>query len=191
MRKQTRSAAVVVTVLLGASSLAATLLHPALAQENQDRTDSAEYTDSRADYWAAREAWAAKKAAQEAGEEVPDEGTAPVAETVAAPPSGGGESSSGAGGGDAVAPAPVPDGYPTNAQLYQLRMCESTDNYWANTGNGYYGAYQFSPITWWWLGYTGYPHDAPAWQQDEAVRYLYSLMGWSPWPACSQYLGFA
>lgn len=186
MRKQRLSAAVAITVLLGASSLAATLLHPALAQENQDRTDSAEYTESRADYWAAREAWAAKKAAQQAGEDVPEESAA-VVPTAEAAASGGGESSSGGGGSE----APVSDGYPTNAQLYQLRVCESTDNYGANTGNGYYGAYQFSPVTWWWLGYTGYPHEAPAWQQDEAVRYLYSLMGWSPWPACSQYLGFA
>lgn len=172
MRKQTRSAAVLLSALLGATSLN----HPALAQENQDRTDSAEYTESRADYWAAREAWAAKKAAQEAGEDVPGEPElleAAEAAPVAAAPA-----------------ASAPDGYPTNAQLYALRMCESTDDYGINTGNGYYGAYQFSPVTWWWLGYTGYPHDAAPWVQDEAARYLWSLMGWSPWPSCARYLGF-
>jgi resuscitation-promoting factor RpfA len=72
----------------------------------------------------------------------------------------------------------------------RLRICESGGNYAINTGNGYYGAYQFSPITWWWIGYSGYPHQAAPWVQDEAARYLYSLMGWTPWPACSRYLGF-
>jgi uncharacterized protein YabE (DUF348 family) len=32
--------------------------------------------------------------------------------------------------------------------LYKLRMCETHDNYQANTGNGYYGAYQFLISTW-------------------------------------------
>lgn len=32
--------------------------------------------------------------------------------------------------------------------LYKLRMCESRGNYQTNTGNGYYGAYQFSQSTW-------------------------------------------
>lgn len=32
--------------------------------------------------------------------------------------------------------------------LYKLRMCESGGNYQINTGNGYYGAYQFSQSTW-------------------------------------------
>jgi len=178
MRKQSRSAAVLLTALLGAGSLSTTMVHPVLAQENEDRTDSAQYTESRADYWAAREAWAAKKAAQQAGEDVPDEPAAPVLqapEQQTAP---------------VATPAPAPEGYPTNAQLYSLRVCESGDDYSINTGNGYYGAYQFSPITWWWLGYAGYPHDAAPWVQDEAARYLWSLMGWSPWPACARYLGF-
>jgi resuscitation-promoting factor RpfB len=32
--------------------------------------------------------------------------------------------------------------------LYKLRQCESGGNYQTNTGNGYYGAYQFSQSTW-------------------------------------------
>ena len=86
MRTQLRSAAVVLTVLLGTS----TLLAPAIAQENEDRTDSAQYTESRADYWAAREAWAAKKAAQQAARDggggEPEEGEIP---TLTAPAAGG------------------------------------------------------------------------------------------------------
>jgi resuscitation-promoting factor RpfB len=39
--------------------------------------------------------------------------------------------------------------------LYKLRMCESGGNYQDNTGNGFYGAYQFSGSTWnkWNTGY--------------------------------------
>ena len=33
-------------------------------------------------------------------------------------------------------------------QLAQLRMCESSGNYAINTGNGFYGAYQFDLGTW-------------------------------------------
>ena len=32
---------------------------------------------------------------------------------------------------------------PSADDWYQLRMCESTNRYDINTGNGYYGAYQF------------------------------------------------
>lgn len=32
--------------------------------------------------------------------------------------------------------------------LYKLRMCESGGNYQTNTGNGFYGAYQFMQSTW-------------------------------------------
>jgi uncharacterized protein YabE (DUF348 family) len=35
-----------------------------------------------------------------------------------------------------------------NEWLSALRMCETHGNYTTNTGNGYYGAYQFMPSTW-------------------------------------------
>ncbi|MGH9222377.1 MAG: transglycosylase family protein [Acidimicrobiales bacterium] len=181
MRKQSRSATLVVAAMVGAGSLLAQLGGGA-ASANEDRTDSETYTESRADYWAARAAYAAKKAAREAAKAAGVEYVAPDEE--------GGGAGKQAQAVAAAAPVALVDGYPTNAQLAALRMCESTDNYSANTGNGYYGAYQFSPITWWWLGYTGYPHQASPAVQDEAARYLYSIFGWTPWPACSWYLGF-
>lgn len=54
--------------------------------------------------------------------------------------------------------------------LYQLRMCETRGNYQTNTGNGYYGAYQFAAATWRSLN-TGYEyaHLAPPSVQDRAV----------------------
>jgi hypothetical protein len=71
----------------------------------------------------------------------------------------------------------------------QLRMCESSGRYAVNTGNGYYGAYQFDLRTWHGLGYSGLPSDAPPAVQDEAAQKLYQQRGWQPWPACSVKLG--
>jgi hypothetical protein len=70
-----------------------------------------------------------------------------------------------------------------------LRRCESGGNYAANTGNGYYGAYQFARGTWASLGYRGRPDQAPPAVQDQAAARLQSLTGWSSWPACSKRLG--
>lgn len=53
--------------------------------------------------------------------------------------------------------------------LLKLRTCESGGNYQTNTGNGYYGAYQFSLSTWHRLGYSGYPNEAPPTTQDTAI----------------------
>lgn len=54
--------------------------------------------------------------------------------------------------------------------LYKLRMCESGGNYAINTGNGYYGAYQFSAPTWnhYNTGYA-YAHLAPPEVQDAMI----------------------
>jgi uncharacterized protein YabE (DUF348 family) len=74
-----------------------------------------------------------------------------------------------------------------------LRQCEAGGDYSRNSGNGYYGAYQFSPGTW-----TGYapdpykyilPHQAPPSIQDEAARLLQAARGWQPWPGCRAKLG--
>ena len=70
-----------------------------------------------------------------------------------------------------------------------IRSCESNNDYGANTGNGYYGAYQFSATTWSWLGYGGWPHEAPPSVQDEAAVALYNIYGWTPWPSCARMLG--
>ncbi|HVU74049.1 MAG TPA: transglycosylase family protein [Mycobacteriales bacterium] len=72
-----------------------------------------------------------------------------------------------------------------------LRGCESGGNYRTNTGNGFYGAYQFDYGTWRGLGYAGVASDAPAWKQDQAVVRLHAQRGWQPWPACSRYLGLS
>jgi len=71
----------------------------------------------------------------------------------------------------------------------KLRMCESSGNYAVNTGNGYYGAYQFNLATWQGLGYSGLPSNAAPAVQDQAAQRLYDSRGWEPWPACSAKLG--
>jgi resuscitation-promoting factor RpfA len=71
----------------------------------------------------------------------------------------------------------------------KLRKCEAGGRYDANSGNGYYGAYQFSAGTWRKLGYSGLPHQAPPEVQDEAARKLQTRSGWGQWPACARRIG--
>lgn len=77
------------------------------------------------------------------------------------------------------------------AALGKLRSCEGA--YTSNTGNGYYGAYQFNISTWKSNAPAGYkdtlPSSAPPSVQDEAAANLYRARGWQPWPACSRKLG--
>ncbi len=76
---------------------------------------------------------------------------------------------------------------------YRLRMCESGNTYERNSGNGYYGAYQFNISTWRGYAPDGYgdvrPDLAPPAIQDQAALGLYNARGWQPWPACSRKLG--
>lgn len=77
----------------------------------------------------------------------------------------------------------------SSAAWQALRICESGDNYSTDTGNGYYGAYQFALSTWQSLGYSGLPSQATPAVQDAAAQRLYDIAGWSPWPVCSAQLG--
>ena len=71
----------------------------------------------------------------------------------------------------------------------ELRKCESGGNYRADTGNGFYGAYQFTQQTWSDLGFAGRPDLAPSSTQDAAAAKLEAASGWGQWPACSAALG--
>ncbi|MGH9038719.1 MAG: transglycosylase family protein [Acidimicrobiia bacterium] len=85
-----------------------------------------------------------------------------------------------------AAPAPAPA---AGDVWGALRQCESGGRYDINTGNGYYGAYQFLVSTWNRLGYPGYPHEAPPAMQDEAAQKPQAQSGWGQWPACARRLG--
>jgi len=63
-----------------------------------------------------------------------------------------------------------------------VRQRESGGNYGTNTGNGYYGAYQFSLGTWRGVGGSGLPSDASPAEQDMRAQMLYNARGCSPWP---------
>lgn len=71
--------------------------------------------------------------------------------------------------------------------LAKLRSCEGS--YTSNTGNGYYGAYQYDIQTW--GGYMGYSNAsvAPPGVQDQKVWETYQRRGWQPWPSCSRSQG--
>lgn len=70
-----------------------------------------------------------------------------------------------------------------------LRFCEAGGDYTKNTGNGFYGAYQFDYGTW--AGYGGYAtaNLAPPAVQDAKARETQARRGWYPWPACARKLG--
>jgi len=87
-------------------------------------------------------------------------------------------------------PAPAPassDSYSSSsawagsAHATRVRNCESGDNYQANTGNGYYGAYQFSEGTWQSVGGHGYPQQNSVQEQDYRAYLLWQRSGWSSW----------
>jgi hypothetical protein len=73
--------------------------------------------------------------------------------------------------------------------LAQLRYCEAGGIYTRNSGNGYYGAYQYNLGTW--ANYGGYarPDLAPAEVQDAKAMLDISIRGWSPWPTCARRIG--
>ena len=199
MRKQPRSAAVFTAIFIavGASLVTGSTFGPLAAHADEDRTNSPEYTESRADYWQARAAYFARKAATQArkagavsGEEEAAEAAGEAVSEGEAPLRPRVRGAQAAPAEPAAEAEEEPEWGPSAEQWAALRRCESGDDYGINTGNGYYGAYQFSPITWWWLGYQGYPHQAPPSVQDQAARELWGIYGWSPWPACSRYLGF-
>lgn len=68
--------------------------------------------------------------------------------------------------------------------LRSTRSCESEGRYAINTGNGFYGAYQFTLSSWRAVGGWGYPHNAEPVEQDyRAVRLLHA-QGRGAWPVC-------
>ena len=71
----------------------------------------------------------------------------------------------------------------------QLAQCESGGNPATNTGNGFYGMYQFTLETWQSLGGTGYPHEADAATQTAMAKKLQAQAGWGQWPGCADKLG--
>lgn len=75
---------------------------------------------------------------------------------------------------------------PAGGTLAAIRACESGGNYGTDTGNGFYGAYQFTLSTWESVGGAGNPADASPAEQDRRAAILYAREGSAPWPVCGR-----
>jgi hypothetical protein len=84
------------------------------------------------------------------------------------------------------AQAPAAAGANTTAppHLEAIAACESGGDPSTNTGNGFYGKYQFTQSTWESVGGTGNPAAASEAEQDARAAQLYAQAGSSPWPVC-------
>ena len=99
------------------------------------------------------------------------------------------ESSGGSGGSASGGSAGTTGGEVGDDVWAQLAKCESGGNPATNTGNGFYGMYQFTLETWQSLGGTGYPHEADAATQTAMAKKLQAQSGWGQWPGCADKLG--
>jgi len=76
---------------------------------------------------------------------------------------------------------------PTASPTMQaIAQCESGGNPATDTGNGFYGKYQFDLQTWAAVGGTGNPAHASEAEQDRRAAILYERAGPSPWPVCGR-----
>ena len=78
---------------------------------------------------------------------------------------------------------PAPTASPT---MQAIAQCESGGNPTTDTGNGFYGKYQFDLQTWASVGGSGLPSNASEAEQDRRAAILYSRSGATPWPVCGQ-----
>jgi hypothetical protein len=70
--------------------------------------------------------------------------------------------------------------------LQAIAACESGGDPTTDTGNGFYGKYQFTLETWAAVGGTGNPAHASEAEQDLRATILYEQAGASPWPVCGR-----
>ena len=70
--------------------------------------------------------------------------------------------------------------------LEAIAACESGGNPATNTGNGFYGKYQFTLSTWQSVGGSGNPAAASEAEQNQRAALLYAREGAAPWPVCGR-----
>jgi hypothetical protein len=85
-----------------------------------------------------------------------------------------------------AAPPPAPAAPAASPTLEAIAACESGGNPTTDTGNGFYGKYQFTLETWAAVGGTGNPAQASEAEQDQRAAVLYAQAGSSPWPVCGR-----
>jgi hypothetical protein len=67
-----------------------------------------------------------------------------------------------------------------------VAKCESSGNWHANTGNGYYGGLQFNMRTWRSHGGRGQPQNASRDYQIQIAEKVKQTQGMSAWPKCGK-----
>jgi hypothetical protein len=77
-------------------------------------------------------------------------------------------------------------GVPVGGGWDAVAQCESGGNYAINTGNGYYGGFQFDVRTWRSVGGSGLPSQASPAEQRMRAQTLANSRGMSPWPVCGR-----
>jgi hypothetical protein len=70
--------------------------------------------------------------------------------------------------------------------LEAIAACESGGNPQTDTGNGFYGKYQFTLATWQAVGGAGNPAQASEAEQDHRAAALLAQAGPGQWPVCGQ-----
>ncbi|WP_270043435.1 transglycosylase family protein [Solirubrobacter ginsenosidimutans] len=75
---------------------------------------------------------------------------------------------------------------PASPTLEAIAACESGGNPGTDTGNGFYGKYQFTLQTWQSVGGEGNPAAAGEAEQNRRAALLYAREGASPWPVCGR-----
>jgi hypothetical protein len=70
--------------------------------------------------------------------------------------------------------------------LEAIAACESGGDPSTNTGNGFYGKYQFTLSTWQSVGGSGNPAQASEAEQNQRAALLYAREGAAPWPVCGR-----
>lgn len=74
---------------------------------------------------------------------------------------------------------------PYRSWLHKVALCESGNRPGTNTGNGFYGAYQFTLRSWHAVGGHGWPHRASMLEQSYRAVLLLRVQGLNAWPVCA------
>ena len=66
---------------------------------------------------------------------------------------------------------------PYNAKLERIHRCEAPGNWYANTGNGFFGGLQFTLSTWHAAGGRGMPHQNSILEQKYRAVLWHNMIG--------------
>jgi resuscitation-promoting factor RpfA len=82
--------------------------------------------------------------------------------------------------------APAADAAPS-VNWDAIAQCESSGNWAANTGNGFYGGLQFTQSTWKAFGGSGTPQSASRAEQISVAEKVLDGQGIGAWPVCGKH----